>query len=223
MEINSILNILNAQATSLISSTNPLIKNGESATQPNESILYTRMSSVESYLYSAQGLMTSTPAASDSATTQNANQVASTAGTDASQTLSGKDYRAAYLDIIKNRVKFLLEALSQSQDTGNSDPTLQLLQSAATDASGSVGQTSQDYWSPEQTAARIVSFALGFYDGTGDRSEFASMVKDAVMKGYQEAMKAAGGNLPDVANKTISLAMDSIDQFASGNTLNVVA
>jgi hypothetical protein len=79
-----------------------------------------------------------------------------------------------------------------------------------------------DYWSPEQTASRIAGFALAFYDG-GDREEYAAMVKDAVMKGYNEAQKAAGGSLPDVANQTISLVMDTIDQFASGNGLDVVA
>jgi hypothetical protein len=49
------------------------------------------------------------------------------------------------------------------------------------------------------------------------------MVRDAVMKGYYQALKAAGGTLPDIAARTISLVTDALDQFSSGNGVDVIA
>ena len=79
-----------------------------------------------------------------------------------------------------------------------------------------------DYYSPEKTAGRIVNFALSFYTG-GDRTEFAEMVKDAVIKGFQEAGAALGGYLPQEALETFSLVMDALDSFAAGETVNFSA
>ncbi len=82
--------------------------------------------------------------------------------------------------------------------------------------------TDYDYFSPEKTAERIVNFALSFYDGS-DRQEFAAKVRKAVMKGYYEAMKALGGFLPQEAHETIAIVNRAIDDFASGEDINISA
>ena len=82
--------------------------------------------------------------------------------------------------------------------------------------------TDFDYFSPEKTAERIINFALSFYDG-GDREEFAAMVKKAVMKGYNEAMKALGGILPPEAHETIKIVNSAIDNFANGKDMSISA
>ena len=82
--------------------------------------------------------------------------------------------------------------------------------------------TESDYFSSEKTAERIINFALSFYDG-GDRDEFAAMVKKAVMKGYNEAMKALGGFLPPEAHETIAIVNRAIDDFAKGKDISISA
>ncbi len=76
------------------------------------------------------------------------------------------------------------------------------------------------YYSPEKTAERIVNFALSFYDG-GDRQEYAAMVRKAVTKGFQQAMGAFGGSLPQVSYDTIGLVNAAIDTFAAGADVNM--
>ena len=49
------------------------------------------------------------------------------------------------------------------------------------------------------------------------------MVRDAVMKGFNEAMSALGGSLPQVSYDTIALVNKAIDDFASGADINMVA
>ena len=140
-----------------------------------------------------------------------------------------------YLDMIRRRVEYLLNQLiqnsehydsQQSQDTGgvldvnssHTESTIMLSRTVSID--GEI--TISDYYSPEQTAERIVNFALSFYSG-GDRNEFTEMVKEAVLKGYHEALEAMGGNLPSVAQKTISLVMNALDSFAAAEPVNLSA
>ena len=70
-----------------------------------------------------------------------------------------------------------------------------------------------DIYSPENTAQRIIDFALSFYTG-GDREEYAEMARNAVMDGYEQA-RAALGMLPSESTDTINLVMEAIDTFAA--------
>lgn len=78
-----------------------------------------------------------------------------------------------------------------------------------------------DIYSPESTAQRIIDFAFSFYAG-GDREEYAEMVRDAVMDGYEQA-QAALGMLPSESTDTINIVMDAIDQFAANSPVNTLA
>jgi len=147
-----------------------------------------------------------------------------------------------YLDIIRKKVEYLLNQLmhnsnrnrskdSQSGDRSSlyrlttryeytlySESTFMLSQTSATDGDIAV----PDYYSPEKTAERIINFALSFYND-GDRNEFSAMVKNAVIKGFQEAGAALGGYLPSEARETFSLVMDAFDSFAAGEPVNFSA
>lgn len=135
-----------------------------------------------------------------------------------STSLTFTNYQASFLEIIKNRVEFLLRAIAQASGNSNStsNVTSDVMSSQSTDG------IDLGAWSPEQTASRILNFALAFYDG-GDREEFASMVRDAVLEGYNQAKEMMGGSLPAVADQTISLVIDALDQFATGSGVDTVA
>ncbi len=123
----------------------------------------------------------------------------------------GVNGRYAFLEIIRERVVYLLNFSEKSP-------------SAQFNAGSGIGSeptpdesTLSSYFSSEETAERIVNFALSFYDGS-DPVEYADMVRQAVMKGYNQAKSALGGVLPSAVDETISLIMDSLQRFAGDNT-----
>ncbi|MBN1291213.1 MAG: hypothetical protein JXB48_05175 [Candidatus Latescibacteria bacterium] len=144
-----------------------------------------------------------------------------------------------YLEILRRRVAYLLNELiafiknSGDSNTSNNDnssghtvsgyqfyseTTLSVSESVTIEGSG----ITSDYYSAEQTAGRIINFALSFYDG-GDRGEYISMIKDAVLKGYREAVQALGGYVPAEVQDTMTLVIHALDSFASGDTVDFSA
>ena len=88
--------------------------------------------------------------------------------------------------------------------------------------SGNTTVSDSGYYSAENTAERIIQFALSFYDG-GDRQEYAEMVRAAVMKGFNQAMGVSGGALPQISSDTIGLVNSALDTFAAGSNTGMVA
>ncbi len=66
------------------------------------------------------------------------------------------------------------------------------------------------YWGVNQTSERIFSFAMAL--SGGDEEKMQEMVK-AVEKGFGEATKAWGKELPDITNDTHSAIMDKFDKW----------
>ena len=133
-----------------------------------------------------------------------------------------------YLTSIQNRVSYLLSETAKIFSGGSpslfqpqqSDQNSISILSANDIQPAETGVVDLEPYSPENTANRILEFAMSFYDG-GDRQEFTDMVKEAVIKGYEEAGAALGGTLPQEADETISLVMQALDNFAEGNPLSV--
>lgn len=69
------------------------------------------------------------------------------------------------------------------------------------------------YWSPENTASRIVDFAKALTGG--DPSKIEDM-RGAIDKGFKEATKAWGRDLPDITNDTYELIQKKLDAWANG-------
>ncbi|MFC1607439.1 DUF5610 domain-containing protein [Candidatus Latescibacterota bacterium] len=152
----------------------------------------------------------------------------SSAGIDRGESQQALALQQNYLTSIQNRVSYLLSETAKIIN-GGSPSLFQPQQSAqeninvlsVNDLQSSASEPVDiEPYSPENTANRILQFAMSFYDG-GDREEFANMVKEAVLKGYDEAMEALGGMLPQEADETISLVIQALDNFAEGNPLNI--
>lgn len=86
----------------------------------------------------------------------------------------------------------------------------------------------KDYFSPEKTADRIVDFATSFFPNSsqfkskGDteeaRSEFADIMREAVQKGFDQAMGKLGSvpqAVQDGIDKTHELTFTGIDDFVT--------
>lgn len=66
------------------------------------------------------------------------------------------------------------------------------------------------YWGVKQTSERIFSFAQAL---AGDNEELMTKMKAAVEKGFKEATKVWGKDLPDITNNTYDAVMKKFDDF----------
>ncbi|MFT4144947.1 MAG: hypothetical protein QM644_10880 [Mobilitalea sp.] len=66
------------------------------------------------------------------------------------------------------------------------------------------------YWGVEQTSDRLVSFAKAL--SGGDPSKADEMIK-AVQKGFEEATKAWGGELPDISKRTLEATIKKMETW----------
>lgn len=75
------------------------------------------------------------------------------------------------------------------------------------------------YWGVEQTSDRIIDFAKALTGG--DPSKIEDM-REAFKKGYEQAEKTWGGELPEISKKTYDAVMEKFDKMAeeTGQTTN---
>jgi hypothetical protein len=70
------------------------------------------------------------------------------------------------------------------------------------------------YWSAENTAQRLVDFATALHQG-GDRGDHLEQMVAGMKQGYEEAAQAFGGVLPEIAQDTIDLAIEMLQEWAA--------
>ena len=71
------------------------------------------------------------------------------------------------------------------------------------------------FWGIKQTSDRLVSFAKAL---TGGDPEKADEMIAAVKKGFDEATKAWGGELPDICKQTLDSALQKLDEWKASYT-----
>ncbi|MBR1571203.1 MAG: hypothetical protein IJ655_00535 [Lachnospiraceae bacterium] len=107
--------------------------------------------------------------------------------------------KAQLLNIVRN------EITRQGQAIGASDDIWHILASGDFEASPeAIAQAKKDiaedgYWGVEQTSDRIVEFAKALSGGDPAK---ADELFDAFVKGFQEATKTWGRELPDISKRT---------------------
>jgi hypothetical protein len=67
------------------------------------------------------------------------------------------------------------------------------------------------YFGVEQTSDRIVQLAIGIAGGDVSRLD---AIKEGVVQGFQEALDAFGGWLPDISYDTYDAVMKKLDEWA---------
>jgi hypothetical protein len=68
----------------------------------------------------------------------------------------------------------------------------------------------EDYWGVEATAERIFTFAKSL---AGDNDEMFETMKNAFLKGFNLASKAAGGRLPSISHQTKARVLEMFDEW----------
>ncbi len=72
------------------------------------------------------------------------------------------------------------------------------------------------YFGVEQTSDRIVDFAIGIAGGDPTRLD---AIKEGVEKGFNEALEAFNGWLPDISYETFDAVMNKLDAWAEVDNL----
>lgn len=71
------------------------------------------------------------------------------------------------------------------------------------------------YWGVEQTSQRIFDFAKALTGGDPDKMD---EMLDAFKKGFDQATKAWGKELPDISSKTYDAVMKKFEDYANAET-----
>lgn len=71
------------------------------------------------------------------------------------------------------------------------------------------------YWGVKQTSDRIVQFATAL---AGDDPKQLEKMRDAFLKGYKQAEKTWGGELPDISKKTYDAVLEKLDKLMEPKT-----
>ena len=71
------------------------------------------------------------------------------------------------------------------------------------------------YWGGEQTSDRILDFAKAL---SGNDPEKADLLIDAFKKGFDDATKSWGKDLPDISKRTYDAVLEKFDKWKNGST-----
>lgn len=82
---------------------------------------------------------------------------------------------------------------------------------AATKAQAEKDVAEDGYWGVEKTSDRIIDFATALTGGDPDKIE---EMREAFKKGYAQAEKTWGGELPDISKRTYDAVMEKFDKLA---------
>lgn len=81
----------------------------------------------------------------------------------------------------------------------------------ATKAQAQADIAEDGYWGVSQTSQRILDFATALTGGDPDKIE---EMRAAFQKGYKQAEKTWGGNLPEISQRTYDAVMSGFDKMA---------
>ena len=84
---------------------------------------------------------------------------------------------------------------------------------AATKAQAQADIAEDGYWGVEQTSDRILDFAKAL---AGNDPEKADEMLEAFKKGYEEATKSWGDELPDISKRTYDAVLEKFEAWKNG-------
>lgn len=87
---------------------------------------------------------------------------------------------------------------------------------AATKAQAQADIAEDGYWGVEQTSDRILDFAKAL---SGNDPEKADLLLNAFKKGFHEATKSWGKELPDISKRTYDAVVEKFDAWKKGTAV----
>lgn len=148
-----------------------------------------------------------------------------------SSTTTGTDYKtnnAALIQKLKqdsedriNQLKDIVNQMMTKQGTaiGKADDIWSFLASGDFTIDEAAKKKAQEeisedgYWGVKQTSDRILDFAKAL---SGNDSSKADLLLDAFKKGFEEATKTWGKDLPDISKQTYDAVVEKFDKWKNG-------
>ena len=148
-----------------------------------------------------------------------------------SSTTTGTDYKtnnAALIQKLKqdsedriNQLKDIVSQMMTKQGTaiGKADDIWSFLASGNFTIDEAAKKKAQEeisedgYWGVKQTSDRILDFAKAL---SGNDSSKADLLLDAFKKGFEEATKTWGKDLPDISKQTYDAVVEKFDKWKNG-------
>lgn len=150
-----------------------------------------------------------------------------------SSTTTGTDYKtnnAALIQKLKqdsedriNQLKDIVSQMMTKQGTaiGKADDIWSFLASGDFTIDEAAKKKAQEeisedgYWGVKQTSDRILDFAKAL---SGNDPEKADLLIDAFKKGFEDATKSWGKDLPDISQRTYDAVLEKFDKWKNGST-----
>ena len=150
-----------------------------------------------------------------------------------SSTTTGTDYKtnnAALIQKLKqdsedriNQLKDIVSQMMTKQGTaiGKADDIWSFLASGDFTIDEAAKKKAQEeisedgYWCVKQTSDRILDFAKAL---SGNDPEKADLLIDAFKKGFEDATKSWGKDLPDISQRTYDAVLEKFDKWKNGST-----
>jgi len=124
-----------------------------------------------------------------------------------SMTLEGTENDG--FDLLRGLVLNILKDQGIGFQIPTGDQQIDLSEISQEEASSLIDE--DGYFGVEQTSSRIVDFATGL---SGNDPSRLAAIKDGVEQGFQEALDAFGGWLPDISYDTYDAVMEKLDLWA---------
>ena len=155
-----------------------------------------------------------------------------------SSTTTGTDYKtnnAALIQKLKqdsedriNQLKDIVSQMMTKQGTaiGKADDIWSFLASGDFTIDEAAKKKAQEeisedgYWGVKQTSDRILDFAKAL---SGNDSSKADLLLDAFKKGFEEATKTWGKDLPDISKQTYDAVVEKFDKWKNGEDITADA
>jgi hypothetical protein len=75
------------------------------------------------------------------------------------------------------------------------------------------------YFSVEETAGRMLDFAVALTGGDPAQIE---VMRDAVQRGFAQAERMFGGELPEISHQTLEAVMNGFDEWAAAGSASAI-
>jgi hypothetical protein len=125
----------------------------------------------------------------------------------------------ARVDSFRQMVETLLgqQAERQGLSQGFSIRDIEVTDEMRAEASEMVAEGG--YFSVEETAARMLDFAVALTGGDPARIE---LMRDAVERGFAQAERMFGGELPEISHQTLEAVMNGFDEWAAAGSASAI-
>jgi hypothetical protein len=147
--------------------------------------------------------------AMDTVTLQSSQQSSKSANT-YSGSLSVEEMADKSYELLRRLVVNLLKEQGIDSAIATGDSTVEIGEISQEEARKLVAE--DGYFGVEQTSDRIVDFAIAAAGGDTGR---LNAIREGVETGFNEALKAFGGSLPDISYSTLDAVMNKLDAWAA--------